>query len=123
MHHVDKAALAPGMCALTKTHEGPFIDFGRDFDFDHVGRIYLKESYVRELGVFCGLPSIEAHAELASRLEQAQTELDELRAQAAEQEAELVRLRDFRRQVSQVRRQQNKTAKNQSARRPAASTT
>lgn len=97
MFHVDKAALVPGQCLFTKTHEGPFIDFGRDFDFDHVGRIYVKESFAREMGVFCGLPSIEERDNLILQVENRVAETADLRARNDELKARVAELEDFKR--------------------------
>lgn len=44
------APLVPGMCLVTKKGPGgPFVDLGRDFDIDHVGRMYIHISAVRDL--------------------------------------------------------------------------
>lgn len=97
MFHVDSAVLVPAQCMFTKTHEGPFIDFGRDFDFDHVGRIYVKESFAREMGVFCGLPSIEERDNLILQVENRVAETADLRERNDELKARVAELEDFKR--------------------------
>ena len=80
--------LTPACCMFTKSSEGPFIDLGGDFDYDHAGRMYIKASYARELGTFAGLPSQDAVDVLTE-------ERDELKARVAVLEQELEELREF----------------------------
>lgn len=89
MQIVETAYLAPAQCAFTHTTEGPFIDLQREFGYDHVGRIYIKVSFARELGVMAGLPS-------ADELEGAREANEALREQLLEQEDELRELREFK---------------------------
>lgn len=96
MFHVDQAALVPGQCTFTKSHVGPFIDFGRDFEYDHVGRIYVKESFAREMGVFAGLPSLEERDGLVAQLEAANASLEQLRALVADKDARIGVLEAFK---------------------------
>lgn len=39
----------PGMCMLTKRNDGQILDLDRDFDPDHVGRMYLHTDLVRDM--------------------------------------------------------------------------
>lgn len=96
MHHVEKATLVPAQCMFTRSHEGPFIDFGVDFDFDHVGRIYVKESFAREMGVFCGLPSLEEVAELRKRQAAQMAANDQLASMVEEKDQRILELEAFR---------------------------
>lgn len=53
----DAPALAPGVCWITKTSKGPFIDTGVDLS-KHVvdrGRIYLSVDALREMAQLAGL--------------------------------------------------------------------
>ena len=51
MFLIDTAPpFVPGMCLVTKQGgEGPYVDLGRDFDYDHVGRMYIHHSAVRDM--------------------------------------------------------------------------
>lgn len=129
MHHVDKATLVPAQCMFTRTHEGPFIDFGLDFDFDHVGRIYVKESFAREMGVFCGLPSLEERDELRAGLASATAANDQLRSLVEEKDQRIRELEAFRDEAVTAGQAtlerlmaEQKSEKSSSARRPAAKT-
>lgn len=86
---VERAMLAPAMCMLRKTAEGPFIDLLREFDFDHEGRMYLSVAAARELGVFAGLPSQDS-VDAAREAERG------LREQVARLERENEELRQFK---------------------------
>lgn len=87
---VEKATLAPAMCAITKSANGPFIDLLRDFDFDHAGRFYLKTSVVREMAELAGAPK-------EGSLSTALAENDVLKMRISELERELESLREFER--------------------------
>lgn len=51
---VDRPVLVPGRCMFTGGN-GPCVDFLRDFDLDHDGRIYIGVDFAREIGRFVGL--------------------------------------------------------------------
>lgn len=53
----DAPALAPGVCWITKTGKGPFIDTGVDLSTTVVdrGRIYLAVDTIREMAQIAGL--------------------------------------------------------------------
>lgn len=115
MFRVDTATLAPAMCMFTKSATGPFIDLGRDFDFDHVGRVYIREEYARELGRFVGLVDPDALGDGERE------ELEGLRGKVAQLEEEIAELdgalgaidvlesRDFRARKRPGRRPKQKT--------------
>jgi hypothetical protein len=88
MRIVETAALAPAMCSITKSANGPFIDLLRDFDYDHAGRFYIKTSVVREMAEMCGAPR-------EGTVDQALGENEVLRMRVAELEAEVASLREF----------------------------
>ena len=46
---VDRPVLVPGRCMFTGGN-GPCVDFLRDFDLDHDGRIYIGVDFAREIG-------------------------------------------------------------------------
>lgn len=101
MFLVEKATLAPAMCAFTKSAEGPFIDMGRDFDFDHVGRVYLRVSYARELGRFAGLVEPDEIDRLRSELDEANARVLQLEEELAAADGvidaiDVIESRDFR---------------------------
>lgn len=98
MFRVETATLAPAMCAFTKSAKGPFIDLGRDFDFDHAGRIYIREAYARELGLFVGLVDLpEESDELERAYERIAVLEDELAVSDGVIEAiDVIESRDFR---------------------------
>src|SRR3954467_12406947 len=75
---VEKAVLGPGQCMLSKSHNGPFIDFLRDFDFDHAGRMYLQVEQARQLGVLAGLPSLDEVSAMKRKLAEVTDERDAL---------------------------------------------
>lgn len=76
---VERAELAPAQCLFTKSHRGPFLDMLRDFDFDHVGRMYVQVEFAKQLGVLAGLPSLDEVASLKQKLAAVSDERDELR--------------------------------------------
>jgi len=53
----DAPALAPGVCWITKTSKGPFIDTGIDLSKNVIdrGRIYLSVEALREMAQLAGL--------------------------------------------------------------------
>lgn len=53
----DAPALSPGVCWITKTSKGPFIDTGVDLSKTVVdrGRIYLSVDVIREMAQLAGL--------------------------------------------------------------------
>src|SRR4051794_38791961 len=83
---VDKAVLAPAMCMFTKTHEGPFIDFLVDFDFDHVGRAYMTVRYAESIGRKIGMHTQETVDGLNADLTAKDERIAELEAQVEELE-------------------------------------
>lgn len=46
---IDEALTAPGVCWITKTDKGPFIDTGIAVKFGEFGRVYLSVAAVREM--------------------------------------------------------------------------
>jgi len=80
---VDTATLTPGLCMFSGSGNGPFVDFRRDFDFDHVGRMYMTVQVAREIGRLVGLvdppQEAESEPEELSELEQLRAEVLELR--------------------------------------------
>jgi hypothetical protein len=54
---VDAPALDPGVCWITKTSKGPFIDTGVDLSKTVIdrGRIYLSVDVIREMAQLAGL--------------------------------------------------------------------
>jgi len=54
---VDAPALDPGVCWITKTSKGPFIDTGVDLSRNVIdrGRIYLSVDAIREMAQLAGL--------------------------------------------------------------------
>lgn len=53
----DAPALSPGVCWITKTGKGPFIDTGVDLSKNVIdrGRIYLSVDAIREMAQLAGL--------------------------------------------------------------------
>lgn len=85
---VDVAYLAPAQCMFTKSANGPFIDFGRDFDFDHAGRMYAKVSYIEELAEeFGSMVPRRALADAEARIGELELEVAAERARADGAEA------------------------------------
>lgn len=46
---IEEAVTAPGVCWVTKTDKGPFIDTGTTVAFGEFGRLYLSVAAVREM--------------------------------------------------------------------------
>ena len=53
---VDRPVLVPGRCMFTGGN-GPCVDFLRDFDLDHDGRIYIGVDFAREIGRYRNDPA------------------------------------------------------------------
>lgn len=88
MEIVDYCVLSPGECIATKSAEGPLID--TQFETRYGERIYLRCSYVEEMGQKLGMATkreVEAMQETCGRV-------DELEAEKAELEDELSRLKN-----------------------------
>lgn len=54
-HLVGEAIQAPGVCWVTKTEKGPFIDTGLSIAFGEFGRLYLSVEVVREMALVAGV--------------------------------------------------------------------
>jgi len=65
----DAPALAPGVCWITKTGVGPFIDTGVDLSLQVIdrGRIYIAVDTLREMARVAGLFEEEAPASVELR--------------------------------------------------------
>lgn len=101
MFLVESATLRPALCMFTKSAKGPFIDLGRDFDFDHDGRIYIRVEYARELGRFVGLTDPEDVEALRVELDSALAEVAHLEEELAQADGvidaiDVIESRDFR---------------------------
>ena len=95
---VDHPTLTPSCCMLTLKAGVPCVDFGRDFDFNHQGRMYLSVSIARDIGKLCGLVEPEDQTDEVARL---QTELESVRAELEELQrfkaaVDVIESQDFR---------------------------
>ena len=80
---VDHPTLTPSCCMFTLKAGVPCIDFGKDFDFNHQGRMYVSVTTARDMGKLVGLVEPEDQTDevgrLTAELKQARAELEELR--------------------------------------------
>lgn len=56
---VDSLTRAPGVCWVTRTDKGPFIDTGTEIEFGSFGRLYLSVEAIREMADVAGLFDID----------------------------------------------------------------
>lgn len=101
MFRVEAATLRPAQCMFTRSANGPFIDLGRDFDLDHDGRMYIKTSYARELGLFVGLQDPADMDALRFELDAANAEILRLEEELEQADGvinaiDVIESRDFR---------------------------
>lgn len=77
-------------CKRADAERGPYVDFTRDYDHDHQGRMYECRVCVETAAATLGLPTSLERDDLQQRLSQAEAEL-------ADMQAELESLREFER--------------------------
>lgn len=78
---VDRATLTPGECMFSHTGNGPMVDFRRDFDMSHTGRIYISVQVCKEIGQLVGLIEPQVQEETP---DEGLSELEALRAEVLE---------------------------------------
>lgn len=85
------------MCLITKRNDGPFVDIGRDFDFDHQGRMYISHSAIRDLGHMIGMVD-------QGELDLKDQELEEIRALNNDLAKQVEKLEKFKQAVTVIKR-------------------
>jgi hypothetical protein len=85
MRVVDVAQLRPGVCVLSGSARGPFIDLLRELTPNPAGgRAYVTVRMAQELGVAAGLMPLEHSVALVENLAEANEEIARLAAVEAE---------------------------------------
>ena len=77
MQIVETAALFPGKCALTNSGDGPFLDLGRENQYEE--RLYVSIMFIREMAQAIGLPHPDQWRDARKQLIAQQKELERLR--------------------------------------------
>lgn len=84
----------PAQCLVTKKGgDEPFVDLGRDFDFDHVGRMYVHHSAIRDMW------------NLVKHLYEEDEEVDDRDERIRELEEEVEELRKFKESIWVIKSQ------------------